>query len=417
MTNATIGPARPGALAGVRVLDLTRVVAGPFAAQILGDLGAEVVKIERPGSGDDCRLVGPPWMRNPDGTENTVESTYYQAVNRNKRSITVDYAQPEGQEIIRELARSSDIVLENYRPGTLDRYGLGYEQLRAQNPRLIYCSLTGFGQTGPYSSRSGYDYLVQAMAGLMSVTGMPDGEPGGGPTRVGVPIADLCAGLFCTIGVLAALNHRHDTGQGQYIDVSLFESQLGAMCNTFSAWFNSGVALGRTGNDHPSAAPYGVFPVDDGYILVATFNDREFVRLAKALGHPEWSEDPRFCRMAARVANREPLKKLVAKALRGKTKDEWVAELNAATVSCGPINAMADLAHDAQVQARKLIVAQPHPVFGAVRTVANPIRMSDSPVTYRLAPPQAGEHNDEVLGGWLHLDRDRLAALRAKGVI
>lgn len=407
----------PGALAGLRVIDLSRVVAGPYAGQILGDLGADVVKLERPGEGDDCRYVGPPWMKNADGSDNTNESTYFQSVNRNKRSVTVDFGQAEGAQLIRDLAGAADVFIENYRPGTLAKYGLGYDALHELNPRLIYCSLTGFGQSGPYASRSGYDYLVQAMAGLMSVTGMRDGEPGAGPTRVGVPIADICAGLNCVIGVLAALNHRHQTGKGQYIDVSLFESQLSAMANTFSAWFNGGVALGRTGNDHPSAAPYGVYPVDDGFILIATFNDREFGRLARALGHPEWIDDPRFAKMASRVANREAIKAKVTEALRGKTKAEWVEALNAATVSCGPINEMEDLEHDPQVLARDIIVTQQHPVLGRVRTAASPLRMTESPTVYRRPPPRTGEHNHEILETWLGLDADRIYALREKGVI
>ncbi len=328
---------KPGALAGIRVLDMTRVIAGPYAAQIFGDLGADVIKIERQGEGDDVRRVGPPWMKDANGND-TSESTYFQAVNRNKQSVTIDFSQPEGAQLLRDLAAKADVLIENYRPHTLEKYGLGYADLKAINPRLIYCSLSGFGQTGPYAERSGYDYLIQAMAGLMSVTGLPDGEPGAGPLRVGIPIADIFAGLYCVIGVLAALNHRNNTGLGQSIDVSLLESQLAGMLNVFSAWFNSGVELGRTGNDHPSAAPYGVYPVDDGYILVATFNDREFVRLAKALGHPEWSSDERFATNGARVANRPLLKQLVTESLRGKGMIEWVEELNKATVSCGPLN-------------------------------------------------------------------------------
>ncbi|BAI74874.1 caiB/BaiF family protein (plasmid) [Azospirillum sp. B510] len=406
-----------GALAGIRVLDLSRVVAGPYGAQILGDLGADVVKVERRGEGDDCRRVGPPWMKNADGSDNTEESTYFQSVNRNKRSITVDYARPEGAQLVRDLAAQSDVFIENYRPGTLEKYGLGYKRLRQLNPRLIYCSLTGFGQTGSYAPRSGYDYLVQAMVGVMSVTGMRDGEPGAAPTRVGIPIADIVTGLFSAIGVLGALHHRHETGKGQYVDVSLFDSQLGVMLNTFSAWFNAGVALGRTGNDHPSAAPYGVFPVDDGHLLIATFNDREFVRLARALGHPEWADDPRFFKMSARVANREPLKQAVAAALRGRTKAEWVAILNENTVSCGPINEMGDLELDPHVAERALVIEQQHPVLGIVRTAASPVRLSESPPTYRLAPPLLGEHNDEVLREWLGLEPDRVDALKRNGAI
>lgn len=388
-------------LAGIRVLDMTRVVAGPYAAQILGDLGADVVKVERPDGGDDCRRVGPPWIRNSDGTENKEESTYFQSVNRNKRSIVIDYAKREGAQLIRELAAHADVLIENYRPGTLQKYGLGYEQLKKLNPRLIYCSLSGFGQTGPYAGRSGYDYLMQAMAGVMSVTGERDGKPGGGPTRVGIPIADICAGLYCAIAILAALRHRDATDEGQQIDVSLFESQLAAMLNTFSAWFNARTALGRTGNDHPSAAPYGVFEVDDGHILIATFNDREFARLANVLGHPQWVEDPRFATMAARNENRAVLKQLVTEALRGKTKAQWVEILNAATVSCGPINEMRDLENDPQVVARNLIVELQHPRHGPIRTAASPMRFSASPVVYRRAPPALGEHTDEVIREWL----------------
>lgn len=403
---------KAGALQGIRVLDMTRVVAGPYAGQIFGDLGADVVKLERPGEGDDCRRVGPPWMKDGEGLDTIGESTYYQSVNRNKRCITVDYAQPEGAALIRQLAAKADVVLENYRTGTLAKYGLGYEDLKAINPRLIYCSLTGFGQTGPYANRSGYDYLVQAMAGLMSVTGHRDGEPGAGPTRVGVPIADICAGLYGAIAVLAALNHRNTTGEGQQIDVSLFDAQLAAMLNTFSGWFNGGVALGRTGNDHPSAAPYGVFEVDDGFILIATFNDREFARLARVLNHADWAEDARFKTMGARVANRTLLKQLVTDALKGKTKAEWVETMNAGTVSCGPINEMADLEQDPHIQARGLIVSQPHPINGVVKSAASPMRFSASPTRYRLPPPLTGQHTDEVLQEWLGLDPAQLHELR-----
>jgi crotonobetainyl-CoA:carnitine CoA-transferase CaiB-like acyl-CoA transferase len=405
-----------GPLAGIRVLDMTRVVAGPYAGQILGDLGAEVVKVERLGEGDDCRRVGPPWMKDEQGKD-TPESTYFQSVNRNKRSVAIDFANPAGAQLVKDLATECDVLLENYRTGTLARYGLGYEELRELNPRLVYCSLTGFGQSGPYAGRSGYDYLVQAMAGLMSVTGHRDDDAGAGPLRVGVPIADICAGLYAAIAVLAALNHRHDSGMGQQIDVSLFDSQLAAMLNTFSAWFNSGVALGRTGNDHPSAAPYGVFEVDDGYILIATFNDREFVRLAGVLGHPQWAEDARFATMGARVANREELKGLVTAALRGRGKAEWVDIMNAATVSCGSINQMADLERDPQVLARGLVVEQEHAVNGKVYSAASPMRFSASPVDYRLAPPALGEHTAEVLRDWLDLDQDALDRLHIKGAI
>ena len=399
-----------GPLAGMRVLDMTRVVAGPYAGQILADLGADVVKIERRGEGDDARHVGPPWMKDRNGRI-TDTSTYFQAVNRNKRSVTVDYTQPDGAQLLRDMAAQADVLLENYRTGTLAKYGLGYEDLEGLNPKLVYCSLTGFGQTGPYAARSGYDYVAQAMSGLMSVTGPRDGEPGAGPTRVGVPIADACAGLYAVIGVLAALQHRDRTGRGQFVDVSLFDAQLAVMLNAFSAWFNGGVELGRTGNDHPSAAPYGVYAADDGQLLVATFNDREFARLARSLGRPEWLDDERFAKNSARVANRELLKTEVARSLEGKTKAEWTEILTAATVSCGPINTMADIERDPHVQAREMIVTLDHPQLGPVRTAASPMRFSASPVSYRRPPPLIGEHTPEVLRDWLGLDDSRIAAL------
>lgn len=405
-----------GPMSGIRVLDLTRVIAGPYAGQILGDLGADVIKVERRGEGDDIRRVGPPWMRDAEGKP-TEESTYYQSVNRNKRSITIDYTVPEGAELIRKLAAEADVLIENYRTGTLAKYGLGYEDLCPINPRLVYCSLTGFGQTGPYAERSGYDYLVQAMAGAMSVTGPRDGEPGAGPLRVGIPIADVCAGLYAAIGILAAMNERHRSGKGQHLDVSLFESQIAALLNTFSSWFNGGSELGRTGNDHPSAAPYGVYPADDGHLLIATFNDREFGRLARVLNHPEWIEDARFARNADRVANRRELAEAVTLALRGKTKAEWVETFNAATVSAGPINTMADLEHDSHVLARGTVVTLEHPKKGAVRTAASPLRFSRSPVSYRRAPPLTGEDSEAVLADWLSFTRAEVERLRKNQVI
>lgn len=406
----------PQALSGIRVLDMTRVVAGPFAGQILGDMGAEVIKIERQGEGDDIRRIGPPWISGTEGQAHQ-ESTYSQAANRNKRSIAIDFAQPAGQELIRQLAESCDVLLENYRTGTLARYGLGYEELSKINPRLIYCSITGFGQTGPYAERSGYDYLIQAMAGVMSVTGHRPGEDGEGPMRVGIPVADVCAGLYAAIGILGALNHRHASGVGQHIDVSLMDAQMATLLNTFSAWFNGGKELGRTGNDHPSASPYGVYAVDDGYILVATFNDREFVRLANAVGRADWIDDPRFARNAARVAHRSELSRQLTEALRGRSKDHWIEHLNANTVSCGPINDMADLERDPHVKARESIVTQHHPLNGTIRSAASPMRFSATPVQYTYAPPTVGEHTDEVLSQWLNLSPEQISDLRYNHVI
>lgn len=405
-----------GPLSGIRVLDLTRVIAGPLAGQVLGDMGAEVVKVERPGEGDDVRRVGPPWLTSTAAQDNE-ESTYYQSVNRNKQSITVDFAKPDGAKLIRDLVRHADILIENYRTGTLAKYGLGYDELKAINPRLIYCSLTGFGQTGPYANRSGYDYLVQAMAGVMSVTGARDGEPGAGPTRVGVPIADITAGLFAAIGILGALNERQQSGEGQHVDVSLFESQIATLLNTFSAWFNGGSELGRTGNDHPSAAPYGVYEVDDGHLLIATFNDREFARLAEVIGRHDWIDDPRFAKNASRVENRQALARELTAALKGRGKAEWVETFNAGKVSCGPINGMADLERDPHLIERGVVVALEHPVKGTIKTAASPVRFSRTPSSYRIAPPDLGEHTDAVLRHWLALDDDAIAALRQQNIL
>jgi len=401
-----------GALAGTKVLDLTRVIAGPLATQILGDLGADVVKVERPGEGDDVRRTGPPWASHTVGGPLQV-STYFLAVNRNKRSLTIDYTTSQGAELVRRLAASADVVIENFRPGTLAKYGLGHEQLRALHPRLIYCAVTGFGQSGPYAARSGYDYLAQAMSGVMSV----NGEPGGEPLRIGLPVADICAGHYAAMGVLAALLHRAATGEGQFIDVSLLEAQTAILLNAFSGWYNGGIALGRTGNEHPSAAPYGIFEVDDGRILIATFSDREFVRLAAALGHAEWADDARFATNAVRVARRAELRAEMLEALRGRDRQHWIERLNAARVSCGPINEISDLSDDPQVTARGGIVDLDHPMLGRVRSTANPVRLSATPPAYRRPPPMAGEHTDEVLQEWLGLDQDEVSALRAGGAL
>lgn len=409
MTQPATGP-----LSNLKVVDMTRVIAGPLCGQILGDLGADVIKIERPGEGDDSRRVAPPWFREPTD-ETTGESTYYQSVNRNKRSFSVDFATEQGQALICKLVAEADILIENYRTGTLARYGLGYDDLKAINSRLIYCSVTGFGQTGPYSRRSGYDFLVQGMGGLMAVTGHPDGEPGAGPLRIGVPVADTFAGMNAAIGILAALEARRETGLGQHIDISLFESAAASLLNTASAWLNAGVNLGRTGNDHPSAAPYGVFEASDGYIIIATFNDREFDRLARILGHPEWLDDSRFGQNCERVNNRSALKEAIADVVKRKTRAEWVTILNDATVSAGAINEMSDLERDEHAVARQMFVTIGSD-RGDVRTVASPYRLSQTPPNYRRPPPCVGEHTDEILDemGYSSTERD---ALRAAGVV
>jgi crotonobetainyl-CoA:carnitine CoA-transferase CaiB-like acyl-CoA transferase len=385
-----------GPLAGIKVIDMTRVIAGPYGTQMLGDLGADIIKIERPGEGDDARRVGPPWAKEPT-PETPGESTYFIAANRNKRSLTLDFSIGEAREILLRLLKNADVLVENYRPGTLSRYGLGYDDLIAINPRLIYCSVTGFGQNGPYSPRSGYDFLIQGMGGVMTVTGYADDEPGGGPMRVGIPIADIMSGMNAVIGILAALQHRNETDEGQHVDICLFESQLAALLNTSSAWLNAGTRLGRTGNDHPSAAPYGVYEVDDGHIIIATFNDREFTRLANVLGHSEWLEDPRFIRNGDRVHNRPGLKAAVQAALWGKSRAEWIQILNDAQVSAGPINDVGDLEQDPQVAFRELLVTTPTDHLGDVRSFASPIRLSASPCNYRLGPPSLGQHSHDIL--------------------
>jgi len=405
-----------GPLTGIRVLDMTRVIAGPLAGQTLGDLGADVIKVERKGEGDESRRVGPPWMPEHEGIE-TPDSTYYQAVNRNKRSIAVDFATEAGADLVRRLADRCDVLLENYRPGTLDRYGLGANQLRQRNPGLIYCSLTGFGQTGPYSSRSGYDYLVQGMGGLMSVTGLADGEPGAGPIRVGIPVVDIFGGMNATIGILAALRHRDATGEGQNIDIALYDSQLAAMLNAASSWLNAGVHLGRTGNDHPSAVPYGIYEASDGYVIIATFNDREFVRLAEVLGRPDWKDDPRYKSMGARVANRAAIKAEVAAIVIRQPRAHWVKLLNEAKISTGPINEMSDVAADPQTLARDMVVTMEHPVIGPIRAMGSPLKLSASPPEYRMAPPLLGENTNDILRSVLGADEAEIAALSKAGAI
>jgi len=384
-----------GPLSRLKVIDMTRVIAGPLCGQILGDLGADVIKIERPGEGDDSRRVAPPWFREP--TEDCAgESTYFQAVNRNKRSLALDFGREEGQAILRRLAAEADILIENYRTGTLSRYGLGYDELRALNPGLIYCSVTGFGQTGPYSGRSGYDFLVQGMGGLMAVTGIADGEPGAGPLRIGVPVADTFAGMNAAIAIMAALEHRRNTGEGQHIDISLFESAAASLLNSGSAWLNAGVNLGRTGNDHPSAAPYGVFKASDGYMIIATFSDRDFDRLARVLDHPEWLEDERFRLNSSRVTNRAALKQAVSDVICRRTRAEWVELLNSAKVSAGPINELKDMEVDEHALARGMFVTMPS-AQGNVRAIASPLRMSATPPDYRRSPPAVGQHSEEIL--------------------
>jgi crotonobetainyl-CoA:carnitine CoA-transferase CaiB-like acyl-CoA transferase len=389
-----------GALSGLKVLDLSRVLAGPWAGQLLGDLGADVVKVERPGAGDDTRAWGPPWVKQADGRDSR-QAAYFQCANRNKRSIAIDMATPEGQALIRDLAMQADVVLENFKVGGLKAYGLDYDSLQALNPRLIYCSITGFGQTGPYAQRAGYDFLIQGLGGLMSLTGRPDGEGGAGPQKVGVALVDIMSGLYATIGVLAALNHRHASGEGQHIDLALLDVQVAALANQAASYLATGEAPRRMGNAHPTIVPYQDFPTADGDMILAIGNDGQFSRFCTEAERPEWAGDERFATNPARVANRAVLIPLMRQATVMKTTAEWIKRLEVAGVPCGPINRLNEVFADPQVLARGLEVRLDHPAFGSVPLVANPIRFSATPVHYGLAPPALGEHTEAVLEDWL----------------
>jgi crotonobetainyl-CoA:carnitine CoA-transferase CaiB-like acyl-CoA transferase len=413
MTDTSV-PAGP--LAGVLVLDLSRVLAGPWAAQLLADLGADVIKVERPGAGDDTRSWGPPFAEGRDGARG--DAAYYFCANRNKRSIAVDMAAHEGAELLRRLAAEADVVVENFKTGGLKKYGLDFESLHAVNPRLVYCSITGFGQTGPYAARAGYDYVIQAMGGLMSITGQPDGTPGGGPMRAGVAVADLCTGLYASNAILAALLHARATGQGQHIDMALFDVQTAMLANQATNWFVSGVAPGRTGPGHPNLVPYQPFETADGQVVIAVGSNGQFAALCRAAGVPELAVDPRFASNADRIAHREILCAHLAELIRTRTSDDWVEALEAAGVPCGPINTLDRVFADPQARARELTVEQTREDLDQpVRTPASPIRLSQTPVSYRRPPPALGADTDEVLRDRLGLDAAEIARLRQAGVL
>jgi crotonobetainyl-CoA:carnitine CoA-transferase CaiB-like acyl-CoA transferase len=407
---------RSGALSHVKVLDLTRVLAGPWASQVLADLGAEVIKVERPGGGDESRAWGPPWLRDARGDE-TAESAYFASANRGKRSITVDVARPEGQAIVRRLAERADVLLENYKVGALARYGLGHEQLGPLNPRLVYCSITGFGQTGPYRNRPGYDFLIQGMGGLMSITGEPDGAPGGGPMKVGVAITDLVTGMYAATAVLAALADRERTGLGQHVDLALFDVQVAMLANQAESYLVTGRPPGRLGNSHPSIVPYQSFATKDGHVILAVGNDGQFRRLCEVAARPELGRDPRFATNAARVENRAEVVAALAPVLASRTSGDWIAALDAAGVPCGPINDLAQVFEDPQVRHRAMRIEAPHPVSGTVPMVASPLRLSRTPVREPTAPPTLGQHTREVLVEVLGMDEAEVEALRTRGVI
>ena len=405
-----------GALSHLKVLDLSRVLAGPWATQILADLGAEVIKIERPGVGDDTRAWGPPWLTDEAG-EATDQSAYYLSTNRNKKSVAIDMATPEGQRLLRAMAAECDVLVENFKVGGLKQYGLDYAALHEVNPRLVYCSITGFGQTGPYAPRAGYDFLIQGMGGLMSITGQPEGNPGAGPQKVGVALTDIMTGLYATIAILAGLTHRERSNEGQHIDAALLDVQVACLANQAMNYLASGKAPVRMGNAHPNIVPYQDFPTADGYMILAVGNDNQFGKLSAACGHPEWATDPRFVSNAARVANRSVLIPLLSQVTQQRRTGEWIALLETLAVPCGPINDLAGVFADPQVQHRGLRVDLPHPQAGSVPGVASPLRLSATPVEYRNAPPTLGQHTDEVLTALLCLDEATLQKLAQDGVI
>ena len=405
-----------GALSHIRVLDLTRVLAGPWCAQTLADFGADVIKVERPGAGDDTRHWGPPYLKDAAGAD-TAEAAYYLAANRNKRSVTIDIATPEGQKIVRELAAQSDVVLENYKVGQLKKYGLDYESLRTVKPDIVYCSVTGFGQTGPYAHRAGYDFIVQGTGGFMSITGERDSEPGGGPQKAGVAIADLATGLYSTIAVLAALAHRDRTGEGQYIDMALLDVQVALLANMNTNFLASGKPPVRWGNAHPNIVPYQTFQTRDGWIIVAVGNDGQFRKFVEAGGRPELADDERFATNPARVRQRDTLVPILAEMVKARDKADWIGALEAAGVPCGPINELDEVFDNEQVVARGMQVSLPHPCGADVKLVRNPIRMSATPPDARTAPPQLGAQTEDVLRDMLGYDAARIAALKEKQAI
>jgi formyl-CoA transferase len=392
-------------LEGIRVLDLSRIIAGPFCSQILGDMGAEVIKVEQPGLGDDSRAWGPPFKNG--------ESVYFFCINRNKKSLTVDMKDPRGQVIIRELAKRSDVVLENFKPGTLAKLGLDWEVLRQDNPRLIFCAISGFGQTGPSAERGGYDVIVQAVGGLMSITG----DPGGPPIKVGVAMTDICTALYAHGAILAALYGRDRTGEGQRIDVSLLETQIAALINIASSYLNAGEIPGKWGTAHVNIVPYQAFETQDGHMILGAANDRLWVKLCEAIGLPEVARDPRYATNAQRVQHREEIVRLLEARLVTKTRREWEALLTPVGIPCGPINRMDEVFADPQVQHLEMVLEGEHPTAGTIRMVRNPVSFSLTPVDLRQVPPRLGEHTEEVLHGLLGYSAAEVEALRAAGVV
>ena len=413
---------KQGALSHLKVLDLSRVLAGPWCTQMLADLGADVVKVERPGVGDDTRHWGPPFLKDADGND-TPQATYFTACNRNKRSITIDMAHPEGQALIRQMAAQSDILVENFKVGGLARYGLDYASLQALNPRLIYCSVTGFGQDGPYAERAGYDLMIQAMTGMMSITGRPDDVPGGGPQRVGVALTDIFTGVYACTAILASLEVRNRTGVGQHIDMALLDVGMAILANQAAGFLNTAQVPQRQGNSHPSLAPYQDFPTQDGAMLLAIGNDGQFVRFCQAAQRPEWATDPRFASNTLRVKNRDALIPAMQALTRTRNTAQWIILLEDKAVPCGAINDIGQAFADAQVQARGLRITQAlapaviaRTAVASITTVASPLRLIATPPVLTRPPPALGEHTDEVLAE-LGLDAAQITALRQGAVV
>jgi crotonobetainyl-CoA:carnitine CoA-transferase CaiB-like acyl-CoA transferase len=403
----------PGSLDGLRVFDLTRILAGPTCTQLLGDLGAEVIKVERPGAGDDTRKWGPPYVKDAAGAD-TSESAYYLSSNRNKRSVAIDIAKPAGQRLARRLIAGCDVMVENFKVGDMARYGLSYNDLKGELPRLIYCSISGFGQTGPYAPRAGYDFLAQGLGGIMSITGEADRPP----MKVGVAIADIMCGMYAAVAILAALHHRDRSGEGQYIDLGLLDTQVAWLANIGLNYLTGGAVPQRLGNEHPNIVPYSVVPAADGYFILAVGNDGQFAKFCQFAGSPELASDPRFATNDARVRNRVELYRLLPALTRAKPQAAWVDGLAKLGVPCGPVNDIGQVFADPQVQARGMQIAMPHPLAGkgTVDLIGNPLKLSETPVSYRRPPPTLGQHTDEVLRE-LGLDDAELAMLRVEGAI
>lgn len=404
---------RMAPLANIRVLDLTRVLAGPWCTQNLADLGADVIKVERPGTGDDTRGWGPPYLKDQQGAD-TSEAAYYLSANRNKRSLALDFTTDAGREVVLALAAKADIVVENYKVGGLKKYGLDYASLKQINPRLIYCSITGFGQTGPYATRPGYDYIIQGMGGLMSITGEHDDLPGGGPQKAGVAVSDLMTGMYASVAILAALNERHSSGLGQYIDMALLDCQVAMLANQNLNYMTSGQVPKRAGNAHQNLVPYQVFEVEDGHLILAVGNDTQFASFCRLINMPELVEDERYRKNAGRVVNRDSLIPLLASVMKTRKRDTWLADLEASNIPAGPINTIDQVYADPQVIARQMKLELPHPAAGTTPMTASPMRFSDTPIQYRNAPPMLGQHSEDILREELGWGDEQIAALLGK---